>query len=84
MSCIGVEIGVFSISIMAKGASGSGKGDTELSMGAISPAAGSDAFPALLPNLTTLQKPFHTKISRCLSFLYTNFFVSRGMRAVKG
>lgn len=57
MSCIGVEIGVFSISIMANGASGSGRGETELSIGAASPA-GSDDFPALLPNLTTLLKPF--------------------------
>lgn len=61
MSCIGVEIGVFSISIIASGASGSGNGETELSMGAASPAAASDAFPALLPNLTTFKKLVQTK-----------------------
>lgn len=55
-----MEIGVFSISIIASGASGSGSGETELSMGAASPAAASDAFPALLPNLTTLQKLVQT------------------------
>lgn len=45
---------------MANGASGSGRGETELSIGAASPA-GSDVFPALLPNLTTLREPFQTK-----------------------
>lgn len=48
--CIGVEIGVFSISIIANGASGSGRGETALSIDAPSPV-GSVAFPALLPNL---------------------------------
>lgn len=68
ISCIGVEIGVFSISIIANGASGSGRGETALSIDAPSPVAGSVAFPALLPNLMPLQKPIHLKI-RCVSFI---------------
>ena len=60
ISCIGVEIGVFSISIIANGASGSGSGDTALSpIAPPSAAAGSDAFPALLPNLTDFMKLFN-------------------------
>ena len=70
ISCIGVEIGVFSVSIIANGASGSGKGDTELSMGAVSPVAGSVAFPALLPNLT----PFHKLFRSMLCYLSFFFF----------
>lgn len=55
-------LGVFSISIIASGASGSGSGDTALSMdGAASPSAGSVAFPALLPNLTDFMKPFRVE-----------------------
>lgn len=61
ISCIGVVVGVFSISIIANGASGSGSGDTELSIGAASPVAGSAAFPALLPNLTAFHKLFQSK-----------------------
>lgn len=55
-------LGVFSISIIASGASGSGSGDTALSMdGAASPSAGSVAFPALLPNLTDFTRPFRVE-----------------------
>lgn len=55
-------LGVFSISIIASGASGSGSGDTALSMdGAASPSAGSVAFPALLPNLTDFMEPFRVE-----------------------
>lgn len=50
-SCIGVELGVFSISIMASGASWL-SGATELSIGgAPSSPLGSTDFPALFPNL---------------------------------
>lgn len=71
ISCIGVEIGVFSISIIAKGASGSGRGETALSIDAPSPAAGSVAFPALLPNLRLFTKLIHLKIG-CRSFSQNN------------
>jgi hypothetical protein len=60
ISCIGVEIGVFSISIIANGASGSGRGDTALSIDPPSPA-GSVVFPALLPNLMPLHEPIHLR-----------------------
>lgn len=63
MSCIGVDVGVFSTSIIANGASGSGKGDTELSIGAASPSTGSEVFPALLPNLTAVLKLFTRKFT---------------------
>lgn len=48
ISCIGVPIGVFSISIIANGASGIG--DTVLLSIAFSVVA--STFPALLPTLT--------------------------------
>jgi hypothetical protein len=72
ISCIGVELGVFSISIIARGASGSGRGATALSIGASPSAVGSDVFPALLPNLTafhklgSLEKTFFCGFSRAL------------------
>jgi hypothetical protein len=58
-SCMGVEMGVFSISIIANGASGIG--DTALSINCCSPASpdGSVDFPALFPNLNDFIGTFH-------------------------
>lgn len=65
-----MEIGVFSISIMASGASASGSGDTAFSpIGASSPAP-SAFFPALLPNLAAYKNDARRNVVRQMPTLY--------------
>jgi hypothetical protein len=54
---MGVELGVFSISIIASGASGIG--DTALSINSPASPDGSVDFPALFPNLIDFTETVH-------------------------